>query len=65
MRPQPEPKVQNWVAARDLGALFLSVVWIGELETGFTTMQDAARRARLQASFERHLRLLFRGVFCR
>ena len=39
MRPRPEPKVQNWVAAQDLGALFLSVVCIGELETGFTTMQ--------------------------
>ena len=61
MRPQPEPKVQNWVAVQDLGALFLSVVCIGELETGFTTMQDAARRARLEASLERHLRLLFPG----
>jgi len=61
MRPQPEPKVQNWVAAQDLGALFLSVVCIGELETGFTTMQDAARRARLEASLERHLRFLFPG----
>ena len=61
MRPRPEPKVQNWVAAQDLGALFLSVVSIGELETGFTTMQDAARRARLEASLERHLRLPFPG----
>jgi predicted nucleic acid-binding protein len=39
--------------------LFLSVVSIGELETGFTTMQDAARRTRLEASLERHLALLF------
>ncbi|MGO8814305.1 MAG: hypothetical protein ACLQVG_06500 [Terriglobia bacterium] len=39
MRPRPEPKVQNWVAAPDLGASFLSVVCISELETGFTTMQ--------------------------
>ena len=49
MRPRPEPKVQNWVAAQDLDALFLSVVCIGELEAGFTTMHDAARRARLEA----------------
>jgi len=54
MRSRPEPKVQKWVAAQDLGALFLSVVCIGELEAGFTTMQDAARRARLEASLERH-----------
>jgi predicted nucleic acid-binding protein len=61
MRPRPEPKVESWVAAQDLRALFLSVVSIGELETGFTTMTDATRRARLEASLERHLRLLFPG----
>lgn len=53
MRPRPEPKVEAWVAAQDMTALFLSVVSIGELESGFTTMQDAARRARLKTSLER------------
>ena len=47
MRRRPKPKVKDWVAAQDISALFLSVVSIGELETGFTTMQDAARRTRL------------------
>jgi predicted nucleic acid-binding protein len=61
MRPRPEPKVEDWIAAQDMTALFLSVVSIGELETGFTTMQDATRRARLQVSLERHLALLFPG----
>src|SRR5271166_3056637 len=61
MRAGPDPKVKGWVAAQHIDALFLSVVCIGELETGFTTMQDAARRARLEASLERHLRLLFPG----
>ena len=61
MRPRPEPKVKGWVAAQDISALFLSVVSIGELETGFTTMQDAARRTRLEALLERHLALLFPG----
>jgi toxin FitB len=61
MRPRPEPKVEGWVAAQDLGSLFLSVVSIGELEAGLTTMQDAARRGRLEASLERHLTLLFPG----
>jgi predicted nucleic acid-binding protein len=59
MRLRPEPKVKSWIASRNIGALFLRVVSIGELETGFTTMQDAARRARLEASLERHLALLF------
>jgi toxin FitB len=53
MRQRPEPKVNDWVAAQDISVLFLSVVSIGKLETGFTTMQDAARRARLEAALER------------
>lgn len=61
MRSRPEPKVQDWVAAQDIGALFVSVVSIGELETGFATMRDAARRARLEAALERYLALLFAG----
>jgi predicted nucleic acid-binding protein len=61
MRHRPEPKVKGWVAAQDISALFLSVVSIGELEAGFTTMQDAARRTRLEASLERYLALLFPG----
>jgi toxin FitB len=61
MRSRPEPKVQDWVAAQDIGALFVSVVSIGELETGFATMWDTARRARLEAALERYLALLFAG----
>jgi predicted nucleic acid-binding protein len=49
------------VAAQDVGTLFASVVSIGELEAGFATMRDAARRARLEASLERYLALLFVG----
>ena len=37
MRPRPEPKVQDWVAAQDVGTLFMSVVSIGELEKGSAT----------------------------
>ena len=47
------------MAAQDIGTLFLSVVSIGELEMGFATMWDADRRARLEASLERYLALLF------
>jgi len=61
MRPRPEPKVSQWIAAQDIGTLFLSVVSLGELETGFTTMQDAERRMRLEASLTRYLSLLFPG----
>jgi predicted nucleic acid-binding protein len=41
--------------------LFLSVVSIGEMESGFATMRDAVRRARLEASLARHLAHLFPG----
>jgi len=61
MRARPEPKVKSWVAAQEIDTLFLSVVSIGELESGFATMQDASRRARLQQALERHLTLLFPG----
>lgn len=61
MRPRPEPKVADWVAAQDVSALFLSVVSIGELESGFTTMRDAVRRTRLEAALRSHLSLLFSG----
>jgi predicted nucleic acid-binding protein len=59
MRVRPEPNVERWVASQDIGALFLNVVSIGELETGFTMMQDAARRARLEAVLDRQLAFSF------
>ena len=59
MRQRPEPRVTGWIAAQDISVLFLSVVSIGELETGFTTMQDAARRTRLELALQRYLALLF------
>lgn len=60
-RARIEPKVQEWVAARDLGALFISVVTLGEMEKGFTTMSDQAKRARLEAWLETQLLDLFRN----
>jgi predicted nucleic acid-binding protein len=61
MRPSPEPKVQGWLAAQDIRVLFLSVVSIGEMEAGLTTLRDASRRARLEASLAHHLAHLFEG----
>ena len=61
MRPRPEAKVTTWIAAQDINTLFLSVVTIGELESGFTTTPDPTRRVRLEESLERHLKQLFPG----
>jgi predicted nucleic acid-binding protein len=63
MRHHPEPGVKDWVAAQDIGSLFVSVVSIGELEAGFATMRDTERRKRLEASLERYLSLLFQENF--
>lgn len=60
-RQRIEPKVQRWVAAQELGTLQISVVTLGEMEKGFTTMSDLQRRARLEAWLERQLLGLFRG----
>jgi len=49
------------MVAQDVGALFLSVVSLGELEAGLTTMQDMERRMRLEASLASYLSLLCQG----
>lgn len=60
-RSRIEPKVRSWVAAQQFGALLISVVTIGEMEKGFTTMSDLQRPARLESWLERKLIELFRG----
>jgi predicted nucleic acid-binding protein len=60
-RLRVEPKVESWVAAQKLGALRISVVTVGEMEKGFTTMSDPQRRARLESWLERKLTELFSG----
>ena len=59
-RPRIEPKVQQWIAAQEFGTLFISVVSLGEMEKGFTTMTDLAKRARLETWLEQQLAELFR-----
>ena len=41
--------------------MFLSVVSIGEMESGFAATPDAPQRQRLESWLERHLELLFAG----
>ena len=35
VRPQPEPKVEAWIASQRLDDLFISAVSFGELRKGF------------------------------
>ena len=48
VRPQPDPKVTAWLGSQDLDALFLSVVSLGELRKGITTMEAGKRKLELE-----------------
>lgn len=61
MRPRPEPRVEAWLAAQRIEGLFLSVISLGEWESGFTALDDVERRTGLKSSLERHLARLFAG----
>jgi hypothetical protein len=39
-RSRTEPKIHQWVAVQEFETLFISVVSLGEMEKGFTTMGD-------------------------
>ena len=61
IRTRPEPRVANWVYARDEQSLFLSVVSIGELRRGFVVLPAGKRRTELEQWFENDLVPRFRG----
>ena len=59
IRSRPDQKVDAWVRGQDEGALYLSVVTIGELRKGLTILPDSKRRSRLEAWLENDLTPLF------
>jgi predicted nucleic acid-binding protein len=61
VRPQPEPKVQSWIAAQTLDTLFISAVSVGELRKGITLRSPGKRRAELEKWLESDLAILFSG----
>ena len=61
VRPQPEPKVKTWVAAKALDTLFISSVSFGELRKGIILRAPGKRRAELEAWIETDLSILFSG----
>jgi toxin FitB len=61
VRPQPDPMVQAWIAARDLDTLFISSVSFGELRKGIVLLPPGKRRAELEAWIETDLSILFSG----
>ena len=61
VRPQPEPKVQAWIAAQSLEALFISAVSFGELRKGIILRAPGKRRTELESWIEADLSILFSG----
>ena len=59
MRPEPTPAVASWIAARDIGELYLTAVSEAELLYGIAIMPAGRRRDTLEDSMARWLDLGF------
>jgi predicted nucleic acid-binding protein len=57
-RPVPEPKVVQWLTAHE-DELFLSVLTLGELQKGISSLPDSKRRRRLTRWLEGEIRPWF------
>jgi predicted nucleic acid-binding protein len=61
VRPLPEPKVKEWVAAQKLDTLFISAVSFGEMRNGIALRSPGKRRTELETWIEMDLPILFSG----
>ena len=61
VRPQPEPRVEKWIAAQNLDSSFMSTVSFGELRKGIVLLSPGKRRTELESWIEADLPTLFSG----
>jgi predicted nucleic acid-binding protein len=61
IKPAPNARVRDWVAAQDNATLYLSVVSVGELRSGITLLPQSKRRQQLEQWFKQVLLPLFAG----
>lgn len=61
VRPEPEPRVIEWMEAADEAMLFLSVLTIGEIRKSLAGLSQGKRRTRLEAWLEVELKVRFAG----
>jgi predicted nucleic acid-binding protein len=59
--PQPNPGVAVWLDEVEPSSLYLSVLTIGEIRKGISSLAAGRRRFELEAWLEERLRLSFRG----
>jgi predicted nucleic acid-binding protein len=60
-RPHPEPSVVQWLEEADDELLHISVVTLGEILKGITTLPESNRRRKLQKWLAETLRPWFKG----
>jgi toxin FitB len=59
VKPKPDVNVIHWMQATDETLLFLSVLTLGEIRKGITSLPHAARRVKLGAWLDMDLTLRF------
>ena len=61
VRPKPDPRVVGWLDSTDEDLFFLSVLTLGEIRKGITTLADPVRKVRLETWLSRGLIVRFEG----
>lgn len=61
VKPRPEPRVVSWIAATEEALLYLSVLTLGEIRRGISSLPSTARRTALEVWLDRDLMLRFDG----
>jgi predicted nucleic acid-binding protein len=61
VRPQPDPRVVEWVDATDEAMLYLSVLTLGEIRKGLAALPQGRRRTSLEVWLDVELQARFAG----
>ena len=61
VKSNPDSGVTQWIEATDEGLMYLSVLTLGEIRKGITSLPEAKRRIALEAWLDRDLVLRFSG----
>ena len=59
IKAKPEPRVTAWIENIDESLLYLSVLTLGEIRKGITSLREGGRRVSLEAWLDRDLVLRF------
>jgi toxin FitB len=60
-RDRPEPRVLSWLDAVDESQLYLSVLTVGEIRKGASTLPNGRHRSGLEIWLEREVKVRFSG----